>query len=104
MAKRRMYSFAEEKHSRKGIASTVLGILSLIIFGVLAWLAYYLDGQGGIYLGSIGFTGIIITLCGVVFGLMSFGEDNVRYLFSKIGSILNGIMVALWVFVILLGI
>lgn len=44
MAKRRMYSFAEEKHSKKGIVSTVFGVLSMIIFVVLAWLAYYLDG------------------------------------------------------------
>ena len=99
-----MYSFAEEKHSKKGIVSTVFGVLSMIIFVVLAWLAYYLDGQGGIYLGSIGFSGIVLAVCGVVFGLTSFNEDNVRYLFSKIGSILNGIMLALWVFVILLGI
>ncbi|MDD6065854.1 MAG: DUF6142 family protein [Firmicutes bacterium] len=104
MAKRRMYSFAEEKHSGKGIASTVLGVLSMIVFGVLAWLAYYMDGQGGIYLGSIGFAGMVLAVCGVVLGLTSFNEDNVRYLFSKIGSILNGIMLAMWVFVILLGI
>lgn len=104
MAKKRMYSFAKEKHSGKGITSTVLGILSLLIFGVLAWLAYYLDGQGGAYLGSIGFTGLVFTVCGVVLGLLSFGEDNVRYFFSKVGSILNGIMLALWVFVVLLGI
>ena len=45
MAKKRMYSFAKEKHSGKGILSTILGTLSLVIFAVLAWLAYYLDGQ-----------------------------------------------------------
>lgn len=47
MAKKRMYSFAKEKHSGKGILSTILGTLSLVIFAVLAWLAYYLDGQAG---------------------------------------------------------
>lgn len=104
MAKRRMYSFAEEKHSGKGILSSVLGMLSLIIFGTLAWLAWYLDGQGGAYLGSIGFTGMVFAVCGVVFGLMGFNENNVRYFFPKLGSVLNGIMLALWVFVVLLGI
>ena len=92
MAKKRMYSFAKEKHSGKGILSTILGTLSLVIFAVLAWLAYYPAGQGGVYLGSIGLLG------------MGFGENNVRYLFPKIGSILGGIMVALWVFVVLIGI
>lgn len=99
-----MYSFEEEKHSKKGMTSTFLGTLSLIIFCVLCWLACYMEGQGGAYLGSIGFTGIVFAVCGVVQGLMSFSENNVRYLFSKIGSVLNGVMLALWVFVLLLGI
>ncbi len=99
-----MYSFAKEKHSGKGILSTILGTLSLVIFAVLAWLAYYLDGQGSVYLGSIGLLGMVFAVSSVVFGLMGFGENNVRYLFPKIGSILGGIMVALWVFVVLIGI
>ena len=78
MAKKRMYSFAKEKHSGKGILSTILGTLSLVIFAVLAWLAYYLDGQGGVYLGSIGLLGMVFAVSSVVFGLMGFGENNVR--------------------------
>ena len=70
----------------------------LSFLAVLAWLAYYLDGQGGVYLGSIGLLGMVFAVSSVVFGLMGFGENNVRYLFPKIGSILGGIMVALWVF------
>ena len=45
MAKKRMYSFAEKKHSQRGLVSTILGGLSLVIFGALAYLAYYLDGS-----------------------------------------------------------
>ena len=104
MAKRKMYSFAEEKHSRRGILSTVLGVFSFVVFAALAWLSYYLGGQAGPYAGSIGFTGLAFTVCGAVLGLMSFGEDNVRHVFSRVGSVLNGIMLALWVFVIILGI
>lgn len=52
MARKRMYSFAEKKHSQRGLVSTILGGISLVIFAALAYLAYYLDGQGGAYLGS----------------------------------------------------
>lgn len=104
MAKRKMYSFAEEKHSRRGIVSTMLGVFSFVVFATLVWLSYYLGGQTGAYVGAIGFTGLVFTVCGVVLGLMSFGEDNVRHLFSRIGSVLNGIMLALWIFVIILGV
>ena len=77
MAKKRMYSFAKEKHSGKGILSTILGTLSLVIFAVLAWLAYYLDGQGGVYLGSIGLLGMVFARRhhGGIVGICSFNWD-----------------------------
>jgi membrane associated rhomboid family serine protease len=99
-----MYSFAEKKHSQRGLVSTILGSISLVIFLVLAYLAYYLDGQGGAWFGSIGFTGAVFALMGVVLGLKSFGEENTLFLFSKIGSILNGCVLAIWIFVILIGV
>ena len=46
MAKKRMYSFAKEKHSGKGILSTILGTLSLVIFAVLAWVAFTWAASG----------------------------------------------------------
>ena len=73
MAKKRMYSFAEKKHSQRGLVSTILGGLSLVIFGALAYLAYYLDGEGGAYMGTIGLTGAVFSLMGLILGLVSFG-------------------------------
>lgn len=99
-----MYSFAEKKHSQRGLVSTVLGGISLVIFVVLSYLAYYLDGQGGTYMGAIGLTGAVFSLIGVILGLVSFSEQNTLFLFSKIGSILSGCMMAVWIFVILIGI
>ena len=32
MAKKKMYTFSERRHSRKGITSTVLGSISVVIF------------------------------------------------------------------------
>ena len=85
MAKKRMYSFAKEKHSGKGILSTILGTLSLVIFAVLAWLAYYLDGQGGVYLGSIGLLGMVFAVSSVVFGLMGLAKTMCATCFRRLG-------------------
>lgn len=104
MARKRMYSFAEKRHSQRGLVSTILGGISLVIFVVLAYLAYYLDGQGGAYMGAIGLTGAVFSLMGVILGLISFGEQDTLFLFSKIGSILSGCMMAIWIFVILIGV
>ena len=97
MAKKRMYSFAEKKHSQRGLVSTILGGLSLVIFGALAYLAYYLDGEGGAYMGTIGLTGAVFSV------MVSFGEHDTHLLFPKIGSILNGCVLAIGIFVILIG-
>ncbi len=104
MVKKRMYSFAEKKHSQRGLVSSVFGGISLVIFLALAYVAYYMNGQGGAYLGSIGLTGVLFSLMGLFLGLLSFGEENTFHFFSKLGSILNGCVLAVWIFVILIGV
>ena len=104
MAKRKMYSFEEKRHSQKGITSTIIGLLAFLIFFVLILVACYYDGNGGMYLGSIGITAMVLTIYGLVCGLRSFQERNKIYTFSKIGSILNGVLIAGWIGLILLGI
>ena len=74
MAKKKMYTFSEHRHSRKGITSTILGGISLVLFVVLAYIAWWSYGEGGPILGSLGFTGIIFAICGLVSGLSSFRE------------------------------
>ena len=47
MAKKKMYTFSEHRHSRKGITSTILGGISLVLFVVLAYIAWWSYGEGG---------------------------------------------------------
>lgn len=101
MAKKRMYSFTEKKHSGRGITSTVLGGVSFILLCVLIYLSFFWKGNGGPFLGGIGFTAIVLAVLGLVYGLMSFREKDVFYFFSKIGSVLNGVVLAMWIFVVL---
>ena len=43
MAKKKMYTFSERRHSRKGITSTVLGSISVVIFIALTYFAWRSD-------------------------------------------------------------
>ena len=61
-------------------------------------------GEGGPILGSLGFTGIIFAICGLVSGLSSFREKHILYTFSKAGSIISSVALVLWIFVVLLGV
>ncbi len=104
MAKRKTYSFEERRQSQRGITSTVVGLLAFVIFFALILISCYHGGNAGAYLGSIGITAMVMTIYGLVCGLASFQERNKIYTFSKIGSLLNGILIAGWIGLILLGI
>ena len=98
MAKKKMYTFSERRHSRKGITSTVLGSISVVIFIALTYFAWWSYGEGGAILGCV------FALCGLVSGLTSFREKHILYTFSKAGSIVSSVALVLWIFVILLGV
>lgn len=104
MAKKRMYSFAEKKQSKRGITSTVLGVVSLIILLALIYIAFFTKGNGGLYLGSVGLLSIVLAIAGISYGLWSFREKDVYYTFSQAGSILNGCILAAWIFMVVIGI
>ena len=102
MSRKPTYSFAEKRHSQKGITSTVLGALSAVICIVLVAMAS--GGKGGAYLGAIGMTAVIIAAAGLVTGLRSFKEKNRLSFFSKAGSMINGTILVIWLAIYLFGV
>ena len=83
MARKPMYSFAEKRHSKRGITASVLGGVSFLIFCVLAYLSFYFRGQGGQYLGAIGLTAMIMSFSGLILGFLSLTEKNSISFFSE---------------------
>ena len=43
MARRKMYTFSERRQSRQGVTSTILGSISLLLFFILAYAAYWMS-------------------------------------------------------------
>lgn len=103
MAKKGGVRFTDKRHAVNGIVSFSLGILSVIIGAALVYTSYSRKGNGGLYLGSIGLTAGIISLIGLICGLASFKEEDAYYLFSKIGSIMNSIILLIWVGIYIIG-
>lgn len=102
MAKR-SYKFTDKKHTRQGVASSFLGLiaLGLLIGGLL--MAYRMFGAAGPYIGLMGLLSLIFSVTGFVLGIRGFQEDEVYYLFSKIGVGLNGILFVLWMLIFIVG-
>lgn len=103
MAKKGGFKFTDKRHAVKGIISAVLGIVSITIGIVLVYISYSRKGNGGLPLGSIGLTAAIISLVGLICGLSSFKEEDAYYLFSKVGTIMNSIILLVWIGIYLIG-
>ena len=107
MDKRRrepLYSYQETNHSGRGIAATVLGAVSLLLFVVLTGISAMRGGSGGPWVGSFGAAAFLIAFYGMVMGLRSFRDRCRSYNMSKAGTIISGIVTAVWFLVFCAGI
>lgn len=103
MARRRDIKFTDKRHTTKGIASTVLGVLSIVVMIALVVISYFSRGNAGIYAGSIGLSAFLMSVVGMFTGFSSFQERERYYLFSKIGTLLNVLIIIVWIAVYILG-
>ncbi|PXV89065.1 hypothetical protein C8E03_10741 [Lachnotalea glycerini] len=100
---KRRIKFSNKSHAINGIISTILGAISFLLMIALVIVSYFFKGEAGVYIGSLGLTAFVIAVVGLAKGLTSFKERERYYLFSKIGSIFNAIMIALWAAIYLIG-
>lgn len=102
MAKR-SYKFTDKKHTRQGVASSLLGFTALVLLGAGLWMAYRMVGGAGPVIGLMGLLSLIFSVIGSILGIRGFQEDEVYYLFSKIGVGLNGMLFILWMLIFVAG-
>ena len=101
--KRYKYSFTKQKHSEKGVVSTVLAGISLGLLLISAICSLCFHGKGGIYLGAAGVLAMGISIYGFYMGLKSFSEKNRSQVFSKVGALGSGVLMVVWLALFLVG-
>lgn len=101
--RKRSIKFTDKSHAVNGVISTVFAGISILLMIVLVIFSYINKGNAGIYIGSIGLTAFIISIVGLIRGIKSFQERERYYLFSKIGSIVNAVIITLWVAIYVIG-
>lgn len=95
MAKKYSYKL-EKRTGGRGLLSTVMAGASIILLLALLTACAALKGSAGPWAGALGFSGMLVALGGVIIGLQSFHDRQRSYGFSKAGTIMNGIMFAVW--------
>lgn len=102
MAKR-TYKFTDKKHTKKGISSTVLGLVSIGMLAIGVGMAYRTFGNAGNVAGLLGILSMLAAILGFFLAIRGFQEDDVYYLFSQIGMVLNGALFILWILIFVVG-
>ncbi len=105
MAKRQrqVYSFTEKKYSANGIASAVLGLISLLFLVGLLFASFLLKGRASSWIGAMGFAGIVMACCGLRYGYAGFKDECRSYFCSRFGTIISMLSIVGWFFVVCVG-
>ena len=103
MANEKKYQFRENVQSEGGRISTILAVLSFLLFIAAALMSYSAQGNAGSFAGCLAFAGAAISVYGFHEGMKSFGEKNVSNRLSVIGSISCGIIMIGWLTLFLTG-
>lgn len=102
MAKRG-YKFTDKKHTKQGMVSAGMGAAALVLMAVDLFLAYRGSGQAGSIAGFFGLFSLLLSVVGFVLAVRGLREENAYYLFSRIGSVLNGVLFILWALIFIMG-
>lgn len=86
----------KKREAAKGKWSVGLAAASLVLFIVAVVLALFLDGKLGGLIGGTGLFAMLLSAYGFALGLSSFSEENRKHRTSMIGSILNGVILVIW--------
>lgn len=99
-----MIHFSGRRHTKMGIASTIVGSIVILGFLAISMISGLADGKGGIILGIMGFLLFFLAIFGFVLSYKAFRKKDVFYRFPVIGAILNGLMLILFLVIYLFGI
>ncbi len=89
MKKRSGYIFTNKRQSNRAIMATVLGVITLLSMATVIHLSFLQKGSAPISYGLTGLLSMIMSLVGLVLGIVTvLGKDYYK-LFPTLGIVLN---------------
>lgn len=98
------YKFSDKSQTLGGTLSTLMGVGSLVCLLYGIYMSFSAGGNGSSIVGALGILAFILSLMGMIVGLMSFKEQDKFYMLSKAGSLLCGITFITMLAIFLMGI
>ena len=91
MSQKKNYMFTNRRHSRKAIMSTVFGVLCTVSMVIVIILSYIRSGDIPAGYGFTGLFAAILSLVGMLLGVLALRETDRFKLFGWLGILLNGV-------------
>lgn len=85
------FIFTNKNESKKGIMSTVFGLIAGISVCAAVFLTFQLGGAAPVKYGVVGLLSTIMAIAGMVLGIMAKLEQDRFYVFAWIGIVLNAL-------------
>lgn len=101
---RKSFMFTTKKHSITGILSVLLGVTSLTGLIAAIIVSFMHRGATPMRVACAGLIGVIASVTGAFAGLNGSQERDTYLLFPRIGTIMNIVMMILWIIIVVLGI
>ncbi|MBQ7954174.1 MAG: hypothetical protein IJ282_00330 [Lachnospiraceae bacterium] len=89
MKKRNSYIFTNKRQSNRAIMATILGVITILSLLAVIYLTYVQKGNAPISYGLTGLLTMIMSLIGLVMGIITVLEKNYYKLFPTLGIVLN---------------
>lgn len=104
MQKQKKVSYIRKTFAKRSFLSLGLavGALALGILGIAS--SVITAGQAQLNVAAVCFCSLVIAIVSMVYGVLSFFENEKKYILSKIGLAISGAMVILWAVLIIIGI
>lgn len=101
--KRTSYKFTEKTHSRQGIRSLGLAVISILIGISVVVISFQNAGNASVYVGSAGIFSLLLSFVALVMGIRSLREEESYKIFPGLGTFFSGIAFLGWLSVYMLG-
>lgn len=91
MSQKKNYMFTNRRHSEKAIMSTVFGVLCTVSLVIVVVLSYSRSGDVPAGYGFTGLFAAILSLVGMLLGVLALREADRFKVFGWLGILLNGV-------------
>lgn len=103
MQKQKKVSYIRKPFARRSFFSLGLALGALVMGGFGIASSVMTAGQAQLNVAAVCFCSLLISFFSIAYGVLSFFERNKKYILSRIGIAISGVLIVLWAVLIIIG-